>query len=119
MKLGILPCNGACNTGCMTGKVALEFVDNEDINMVCALGLPLGIESITNNAKKNEKFIVLNGCAMKCASKSLDKADINNYEELILTDFGIQKNKNYKDETNIEKVKEAVKEKIDNYFKGE
>lgn len=84
------------------------------------LGLPLGIESITNMAKTNNKFIVLNGCPMKCASKSLEKAEIKNYEDLTLTsDFGIQKNKNYKDETNMEKVEQVVKEKIDNYLKGE
>ncbi|GAU79916.1 putative zinc-binding protein [Fusibacter sp. 3D3] len=46
MKIGILPCQGACNVGVMTNKVALNLVDNETVNMVCPLGLPLGIQNI-------------------------------------------------------------------------
>ncbi|AIS53062.1 hypothetical protein TKV_c19150 [Thermoanaerobacter kivui] len=92
MKLGILPCQGACNVGNMTSKVALKYVDNEKINMVCALGLPLGIEKIIDMAKQNDKFIALNGCPMKCSSKALDKVGITGYEEIVLTsDFGIEK----------------------------
>jgi uncharacterized metal-binding protein len=117
MKLGILPCQGACNVGVMTNKVALKFVDNQKVNMVCSLGLPLGIQKIIDMANVNDKFIAMNGCPVKCSSKTLDKIGIKNYEEITLTnDFDIEKNKNYKDETNIEKVESKVKELIDKFF---
>lgn len=120
MKLGILPCQGACNVGVMTNKVALKFVDNDKINMVCPLGLPLRLESIINMAKVNEKYIALNGCPMKCASKALDVIGTEGYEEITLTaDFGIQKNKNFKDETNMDKVESRVEEIIKNTLGGE
>jgi len=35
MKIGILPCQGACNVGVMSNKVALRYVNNDTINMVC------------------------------------------------------------------------------------
>ncbi len=57
MKIGILPFQGACNVGMMTNKVALRFVDNETVNMVCPLGLPLGIEHIIKMATANDKHI--------------------------------------------------------------
>jgi len=117
MRLGILPCQGACNVGNMTSKVALKYVDNERINMVCALGLPLGIENIIKMAKINDKFIALNGCPIKCASKTLDKIGITGYEEIVLTsDFGIEKNKNFKDESNMDKVEQKVEEIIKSFF---
>jgi len=119
MKLGILPCQGACNVGVMTGKIALKFVDNERVNMVCALGLPLGIENIINNARKNDAFIALNGCPVKCSSKVLDKIGIKNYKELVLTsDFGIKKSKDFRDESHLVDVEQKVKEMIDKYFTG-
>jgi len=117
MKIGILPCQGACNVGVMTNKVALRLVDNETINMVCPLGLPLGIKSIIDMANKNDKHLALNGCPIKCGSKALDAAGINEYAEITLTtDFDIPKNKNFKDETNINNVEEKVKGIIDQFL---
>ncbi|MGB9840947.1 putative zinc-binding protein [Thermovenabulum sp.] len=117
MKLGLLPCQGACNLGNMTGKIALKYVDNNNINMVCALGLPLGIEGIIKMAKSNDKFIAINGCEIKCSSKTLEKIGINDFEEITLTsDFGLKKNKNFNDETGIGEVEKVVKVKIEKIF---
>lgn len=113
MKIGILPCQGACNVGVMTNKVALKFVDNDQVNMVCPLGLPLGIKNIIDTALLNDKHIALNGCPLKCASKALEVVEIKDFEEITLTsDFGIQKNKNFNDETNMNQVEDRVKEVI-------
>ena len=116
MKIGLLPCQGACNVGVMTNKVALRLVNNDTINMVCPLGLPLGIKSIIDMANVNNKHIALNGCPIKCASKALESAGINEYSEITLTtDFSIAKNKNFSDETNLEAVEERVKNVIEQY----
>ncbi len=116
MKVGILPCQGACNTGNMTNKVALEFVDNEKINMVCSLGIPLGITNIIEKAKANDKFVALNGCNVNCASQVLQNIDINDFEEFVFTeDFEMEKNKNFGDETNIKTAMEEVKKVIEKY----
>jgi len=113
MKTGILPCQGACNVGYMTGKVAVKVADNEKVNMVCALGLPLGIENIVTMARVNDKFVALNGCPTKCASKTLDKIGFKDYQELVFTsDFGMQKNKNFTDETNLAQAEAKVKEML-------
>ncbi len=114
MKIGIMPCQGACNVGGMTNKVALKLVDNETINMVCPLGLPLGIKSIIDMAGVNDKHIALNGCPIKCASKTLESGGFKKYDEITLTqDFGIQKNKQFSDETNMDKAEAKAREAID------
>jgi len=108
MSIGILPCQGSSNTGVMTSKVMLEKVDGNKYKTVCALGLPLGIEGIIKNGKKNEKFVALNGCPIKCASKALESAGIVNYEEINVTELGIQKTGDMKDLDGIEKVREEL-----------
>ena len=120
MKVGILPCQGACNVGVMTNKIALKLVNNETINMVCPLGLPLGIKSIIDMGAVNDHHIAVNGCPVKCSSKALESAGFNEYEEIVLTqDFGIQKNKNFNDETNITQVESKVKELISKFMEKE
>jgi uncharacterized metal-binding protein len=109
MKIGVLPCQGSSNTGVMTSKAAMHFVNNVDINMVCPLGLPLGIESIIGNARKNDCHIAVNGCPIKCASKALVSVGITDFDELTLTtDFFIQKNKDFNDETGLPDVIERL-----------
>ncbi|TYB98133.1 MAG: hypothetical protein FXF54_02215 [Kosmotoga sp.] len=110
MSIGILPCQGSSNTGVMTSEVTLDKVDGNKYKTVCALGLPLGIEGIIKNGKKNEKFIALNGCPIKCASKALKSVEIENYEEINVTELGIQKTGNMKDVTGIEKVRAKLDE---------
>lgn len=113
MKIGILPCQGACNVGVMSNKVALRYVNNDTINMVCPLGLPLGIESIIKMAKANDKHIALNGCPVRYSSKALESAGIMKYEEFTITeDFNIKKNKDFSDETNMELIEEKMGETI-------
>jgi len=114
MSIGILPCQGACNVGVMTNKIAISLVDNETIKMVCPLGLPLGIKSIIEMAQVNGQYLALNGCPVKCASKALESAGITGFEKMTLTsDFGIQKNKNFKDETKLNDVETKVKQIIE------
>lgn len=102
--IGLLPCSGACNVGMITTKcVAQMAVKHDNINFVCALGLPIGIEGIVNNAKKSEYYIALNGCKVGCATKALKSVHIEPDEEITVTeDIGIQKNKSYADENGLE-----------------
>ncbi len=102
--IGLLPCSGACNVGMLTTKCVTQMAQKHDnVNFVCALGLPLGIPGIVNNAKKSEYYIALNGCEVACASKALKSVQIEPDQEIIVTkDLGIQKNKNYSDDNGLD-----------------
>gem|GEM_PF-580026 len=113
MKIGFLPCQGTCNVGVMTSKIAMGFAEKGVGDMVCPLGIPLGLEGILKKAKTNDRFIALNGCTLKCASKTLDSADLREYQEVVLTsDFGIEKNKNYHEENGMERVAKHVSQML-------
>jgi uncharacterized metal-binding protein len=108
--IGILPCSGACNVGMLTTKCVTQMAQkHENINFVCALGLPLGIQGIVNNAKKSEYYIALNGCDVGCASKALKSVQIEPDREIVVTkDLRIQKNKNYSDENGLDTLLSEV-----------
>ncbi len=114
-RIGILPCSGACNVGMLSTKAVVELFDQLDnVDFVCALGLPLGIEGIIKNGKSSDGYIALNGCPVRCATKSLESADIPINEEVVITEkFNIKKNKNLKSEEKIDQILNDIKKLID------
>ena len=116
--IGILPCSGACNVGMLTTRAVVTMCEKHDnINFVCSLGIPLGIEGIINNARKSEYFIALNGCQIKCSSKALEKINIKPDEEIIVTaDLGIKKNKNYREVQELDNLVNKIEEILAKQF---
>lgn len=75
--------------------------------------MPLGIEGIIKQALSNDAHIALNGCPIKCASKALQSINVIDFTETTLTsDFNIQKNKNFHDETGLDDVIKRLGETI-------
>ena len=64
-RIGLIPCQGTSNVGMITNKVAVNVTDNEKVNMVCPLGLPLGIKSMVDKVNGYDHHIALNGCSMR------------------------------------------------------
>ena len=110
MKIGIVACSGASNTGIITTKASLKALSKDgNLGIVCAMGIPLGLENIVTNAKKHDKFIALNGCELQCATKALATIELKPDQNVVLTkDLNIVKNKNYDEETHLEEVVEFV-----------
>lgn len=112
--VGLLPCSGACNVGNMSVKVAGRIVkEGEDVQYVCALGLPLKIESIVSKARMADKYIALNGCDVSCATRALHAINIKpDREYCIIKDFTIKKTGDFQDETKLEEIIVAVQQSV-------
>ena len=117
--IGLLPCSGSCNVGMLTTKAVVEAVTKDtNVNFVCSLGLPLGIPGIIDNAKKSERYAALNGCEVRCASKSLERVSIPYQIEMVMTrDLGIKKNKNLKEEEHLPELLEKLSQVIESLRK--
>jgi len=108
MNIGIFPCQGRCNVSMMTKTVAEFFVDDEIIRVLPNLSLP------DNESSVNEKYIALNGCPAKCASKEFESARIKLDEEIVITkDFDPKNNEKYEELLNIDEEVFLVQEVID------
>ena|SRR5659263_441972 len=109
MNIGIFPCQGRCNVSMMTKTVAEYFVDDEKIRVLHHLNLPLD-----NESGINEKYIALNGCPAKCASKEFETVKIKPHEEIIITkDFDPKNNEKYEELLDIDEEVNLVQEVID------
>jgi uncharacterized metal-binding protein len=113
-RIGILPCSGACNVGMLSTQAVVEILgERENTDFVCALGLPLGIESIVKNGKSSDGYIALNGCPVRCATKALESADIPISEEVVITEkFNMTKNKNLKSTEKIGQILDELRKLI-------
>ena len=93
----------------VTKTVAAVFVDDELIRVLPHLSLPLD-----NESGVNEKYIALNGCPAKCASKEFESARIKPHEEIIITkDFDPKNNEKYEELLNIDEEVNLVQKVID------
>ncbi len=99
----------------LSTKAVVELFDEyENVDFVCALGLPLGIEGIIKNGKSSDGYIALNGCPVRCATKALESADIPIDDEVVITEkFNIKKNKNLKSDEKRAQIVDELKKLID------
>jgi len=109
MNIGIFPCQGRCNVSMMTKTVAAFFDDDEIIRVLPHLNLPFDNENASN-----EKYIALNGCPAKCASKEFENVRIKPHEEVVMTkDFDPKNNERYEELLNIDDEVFLVQEVIE------
>ena len=63
-------------------------------------------------------MVAIDGCEVGCAKATLEKADVPLRHYLVLTDLGIEKNKDFAlDRAEIDKVKIAVKDVVGGHTK--
>lgn len=106
----ILACSGGSNVGQLSNQAAVELTREGFAKMFCLAGIGGHLGGFIQSAKDVPVMVVLDGCEVGCAKAILDHAGIpvNNY--MVLTELGIEKNKdlNLKSE-DIRKVKAAVR----------
>ncbi|MCA1960861.1 MAG: putative zinc-binding protein [Desulfomonile sp.] len=109
----ILACSGASNLGQLANQAAVELTREGFGKMFCVAAIGAHLPTFVEAAKKSEGLITVDGCAVGCARKILEHADVPLQAYVVLYDLGIEKNSN----TNlipseVEKVKAAVKDSL-------
>ncbi|HUV83482.1 MAG TPA: putative zinc-binding protein [archaeon] len=92
-NVGIFPCGGAANVGQLSNKAALYLARHSVGTFMCTAGIGAHQQGITMSARGCDRIIVIDGCGLACAKKSLEHADIKVHKHIILTDQGIKKSK--------------------------
>lgn len=86
----VLACSGACDLGQITDLVARKLRDNGVRKMNCLAVVGADIEKSIDDFK-TKNILMLDGCAIDCGKKILDKAGFNDYKYVRMTDFGYTK----------------------------
>jgi len=97
----IFPCSGASNTGEMCDRAARLLTKEGAGKMSCLAGIGGGIEGMINAAKEAEKVLVLDGCQLECAKQSMERAGVNKFLHVQITDLGLVKGQSPVNDENI------------------
>ncbi len=110
----VYSCSGAADTGFISDRVARMLSVAGHGSMYCLAGLGGGIESFVKSASEAERNIVIDGCAVKCGKKIMDRHSIS-CESYVVTDFGFKKGETGMSEELVRyafvKINEAVETK--------
>jgi uncharacterized metal-binding protein len=112
-EIMLLPCSGGSNVGQLANQAAVELTQAGFGKIYCLAGIGARLSGFVQSAKDVPNLIVIDGCEVGCGKGVLAQAEVPLKNHLVLTDIGIEKNKNFiLTREDIEKVKQAVQAKL-------
>ena len=106
----LLSCSGGSNVGQLSNQAAIELTQEGFGKMFCLAGIGGHLAGFVRSAKDVPAMVAIDGCEVGCAKAILDHAEIPTKNYLVLTDLGIEKNKDFNLKAeDIRKVKAAIK----------
>lgn len=104
----ILACSGGSNVGQLSNQAAVELTQEGFGKMFCLAGIGGQLSGFVQSARDVENLLVIDGCQVGCAKAIMDNAKITMKNYIVITDLGIEKNKNFElKRKDIDAVKEA------------
>lgn len=105
----ILACSGGSNVGQLSNQAAIELTREGFGKMFCLAGIGGKLSGFVQSAKDVENMVAIDGCPVGCAKAILEQAEVPLKNHLVITELGIEKNKNFTLRAeDIVKVKSAV-----------
>jgi uncharacterized metal-binding protein len=106
----ILACSGGSNVGQLANQAAVELTQEGFGKMYCLAGIGGHLSRFVQSAKDVPQMAAIDGCPTGCAKAILEKAEVPIRNYLVLTELGLEKNKNFQlNREEIDRVKIAVK----------
>jgi uncharacterized metal-binding protein len=106
----LLACSGGSNVGQLANQAAVELTQEGFGKMYCLVGIGAQLSNFVQSAKDAEAIVTIDGCSLGCAKAVLEQAKIPNKNYLVLTDIGIEKNKNLTlQKEDVQRIKETIK----------
>jgi uncharacterized metal-binding protein len=90
----LVPCSGAADTGEIADRAARKFAKGGCADVFCQAGVGANISGFIASAKGADKLLVIDGCHVECARKTLaEKGIAENIIHVRVTDLGFVKGK--------------------------
>ena len=87
----VVACSGASNTGQYSDVVARKLMKSGQVKMLCLARFSVDKKFAEQSKAGVGKLIVLDGCPINCAEKTMNETGITDFVHLNTTDFGITK----------------------------
>lgn len=72
----VFACSGASNLGQLTNSLAVRLSGEGQVAMSCLAGVGAHLSGFIVSARDSEQVLVLDGCAQRCAFKTLEHVGI-------------------------------------------
>lgn len=106
----ILACSGASNVGQLSNRAAVELTQEGFGKMFCLAGIGGDLSGFVQSAKDVPRMVAIDGCEVGCAKATLERAEASLKDYIVLTDLGIQKNKDFDlKHLEVRRVKDEIK----------
>jgi len=107
----ILSCSGCSNVGQIANQCAVDLTKEGFGKMACLAGVGAHLSGFVQSAKDVSQMVAIDGCSVGCAKGILEQADVPLKAYVVLTDLGIEKNKDLNlKQKDINRAKEAIKQ---------
>ncbi|MGC8863478.1 MAG: putative zinc-binding protein [Armatimonadota bacterium] len=101
----VLACSGGSNVGQITNEVAKRLDQENKAKFFCLAGVGGHISGMGASVKGCERVLVLDGCPVGCAKATMEAAGLDDYEYVVVTELGIEKNHDFTlNETDVDNV---------------
>jgi len=108
----VFACSGAADVGAVADQAARRLTKEGKGRMYCLAGLGGDVESIIETAKAAGGILVIDGCPVDCAKKTVERVGLSGFEHVRVTDLGLEKGKTPVTDESIGKVAAAGAEKL-------
>jgi len=110
----VLACSGASNVGQLTNEVAMRLDMEKAAKFYCLAGPGGDIEPMVKAVKDADQLLVLDGCPVACAKLIMERAGVADYEYVVVTELGIEKNRDFDlPEADVDRVVAECRSKIE------
>jgi uncharacterized metal-binding protein len=107
----ILACSGGSNLGQLSNQAAVELTREGFGKMFCLAGVGGHLRGFVQSAKDVPQMVAIDGCDIGGAKAILEHAEVPIKSYLVLTELGIEKNKDFDlKKEQLDEVKKGVKQ---------
>lgn len=90
-KAFVMACAGASNVGQLSNEVALRLHQEGEAKLACLAGVGGQIGGIVESIRAAERVLVIDGCSLECGKRCLQKAGLQHFDQVVLTEAEIEK----------------------------
>ena len=104
----VFACSGAADVGAVADLAARRLSADGTASMFCLAGVGGQVSAILKAVEGAGSLAAIDGCALDCAKKTLEKAGFTGVSHLRLTDMGLEKGRTPATEAHVAAVAKAA-----------
>ena len=105
----IFACSGAADVGEISDLAARQMTKNGMGKMFCMAGIGGRVNGIMQTTKNTAHILAIDGCSLDCVKLCLEEAGFTEFDQMRVTDLGLEKGKSPATDENIATVVRAEK----------